>query len=395
MQGNKFIIGTASLFLFGALSTGVTTVAQAMGAFVPTIGLNNQNPADLFTTPHYQVIIGSDVVGIDFATAITVNGVAQGGIADTTNVMPMFRIAYRVSPKWVIGMDYNHPGWTGENYGINFAINPFAARSYLHTENVNPRASYQVNDRLVLGAGLDITREWVNFTQGGGPVPVYTIADVDGFGLGFDAGVTVVVTPSTYLSVTGSSPVTIVDNGISSFGAVQVPNAVKVTTPTEFVLRLTQFLSPSWLVQFLGEWSEASSLQEFKFRNTAFLGQTIFPLWENNSFLVQLYTHYQVNNNWGLAAGASYEDGIEPTVNNYVNFPLGNWFVLFAGPDFKINKTTTFQIAYGHLWEAATINYTAFSITNIFLNPAAIQQPLIGRSNLNINLIDLRLTFQA
>lgn len=383
MQGNNFKKASIA-FLFGAL-TVASMSAQAQGAWVPGLGLNTQNPADLSITPHYELILQPIVVMPHTTTNVTINGVPASGTANSTVALPFFRLAYRLNAKWVVGLDYNHPGLAvAFNYGPYTTLSVLANNTALHTENVNPRVSYQLNKNVAVGVGADIERTWATLSTGGGVTPLFTIANGEGWGVGWDAGVFVTVTPRTFLSLSGFSQVRTTLRGFSNIGPISSNNtSLLLYQPTTFALRLTQILSPKWLVQFMGTWSENAVNKEMDFQNTA-VGRILLPLWNNNSFMVQMYGHYAFNSTWGLGFAGSFAEGVAPQIANTVNFPIGDWYVAFIGPDVKLNKTATLQLGFAHVWQDVNLNYLAAPGVRV-----------IGNSRLGVNVIDLKLTFKG
>jgi long-chain fatty acid transport protein len=97
------------------------------------------------------------------ATAQPLGG--EGGNAGSLNVVPNLYLSYPIDPRWTFGIGVNAPfglvteyenGWIGRFQGI---------KSQIKTYNLNPAVSWRANERVAVGAGVNLQRLEGTFTS--------------------------------------------------------------------------------------------------------------------------------------------------------------------------------------------------------------------------------------
>lgn len=378
---------TLVLLLAGGLTASLSSSAQAMRSYRIGSGLNNQNAAEMSGVKNYDFTFDglwrdANLIQSNF----TINGVPGSSPSSHAGLLPFFRVAHRLNSKWVLGFDYNHPSWTSVGYGLNSFVSGLAVNTRVHTYNLNPRVSYEVNPNVSVGFGLDAYHfsnlEISSQVPAGGPF-FSIVQNGQSWGYGFDGGVFVKVRKGTTASLAFFSEIDSTIHGLSRFGSITTQMWANDTLPAAFVLRLTQYVTPTWFVRFTGVWDEQSVAQQFIFQNTA-RGQVVSPLWNNNSYLLSLLTSYQVNKKWGFLVGASYEDGSQPTQTNRPSFPVASGYAFFGGPNINLSKMASLQVLYGYGWGTSYFNFVSASAGRVR-----------GTSNAAGNVVDFRLSFKA
>jgi long-subunit fatty acid transport protein len=394
MQGIQFFKRTALSLATVGLTFGIYSSAEAVGPYILGLGLNNQNPADMSMVHQYEF----SAEGVSFnlhmdQSNFTINGVPGSAPTGHTDILPYFHAAYRTGPKWVFGFDYNHPFWVNIGYGMNSFVNGLAVNTVSRSDNFNPRVSYQINSNLAIGFGLDALHTSSGELSAQIPTggPLFTaIQDANSWAWGWDGGIFLTVRKGTYASLAVFSQIAKTDHGQSNYSVLNSNDSpVTIKVPTTFVLRLTQFFSPTWLVQFMGAYDEQSAQQQLYFRSPALGQPLIVPQNEHNSFQLSLLTRYQYNAHWAFLAGGSYEDGSQPLATNLVSLPIGNQWAAFAGPCLNLSKILSLQLVYAHVWSNSNFNFVSQTA-----NPPAPTR-VLGFNHTNANLFDLKLSFKA
>lgn len=387
MQGIRVFKQAAAALLAGSVALGACSSAQAAGPYLLNFGLNNQNAADISTTPRYEFIFGGDDLNLHIDDQLTRNGVFGSARSGQSAFLPYFRAAIRVTPKLVLGFDYKQPDWININYGLNSFVSQDSVLTSLRTFDLNPRFSYQINPHVAIGLGFDALRTSSGSitTQIGAPL-FAVMTQGTAWAYGWDAGLFATIRKGTYASLAFFSSITSHINGVSYYGPFSSNNTTMTRDdPTTFVLRLTQFFSPTWFVQLYGAYDEASVNQNLVFNNTA-LGQVVIPQRWSNSFQVGGLTQFHLNKDLSFLIGGQFEDGPQPTQTNFIALPVGNLWSLYLGPAIKITKIATFQIVYAHAWAYPGLNYRTAPPLSV---------PIVGQARENANVLGFRLTFKA
>lgn len=387
MQRICLLKRAATALLVGSLSFIACSSAEAAGPYLLNFGLNNQNAADISTTPHYEFIFGGDDLNLHVEDRVKLNAVPGSATSGESAFLPYFRAAVRVSPKLVLGFDYKQPDWININYGLNSFVSQQSVLTTIRAFDLNPRFSFQINPNVAIGMGFDALH-----TSGGNisaqvGTPVFAIIDQgSAWGYGWDAGIFTTIRKGTYASLAYFSSIQSYATGGSHYGPFTSNNTtLRRDDPTTFVLRLTQFFSPSFFVQLYGAYDEASVAQNLVFNNTA-LGQVVMPQRWSNSFQLGALTHFNLNKDWSFLVGGQFEDGPQPAQTNYIGLPVGNLWSIYLGPAIQITKKASFQLIYAHAWAYAGMNYRTAPPFNV---------SVLGQARENANVLGLRLSFKA
>ena len=97
------------------------------------------------------------------ATQQTLGG--DGGDAGSLNFVPNVYFVMPINPQWTLGLGVNAPWGLVTDYDDGWVGRFQADKSDIKTVNINPAASFRVNDKLSLGFGLNIQRIDATFTN--------------------------------------------------------------------------------------------------------------------------------------------------------------------------------------------------------------------------------------
>ena len=344
--------------------------------------LNFSNPAALNSVHEAEFILGGTTLFDRFHFTGTAAGVGGTATSRTTNYFPYGRIAVRITPKLVAGLDITQPYYTNIQYPRNSVVNLFATETILRDTNFSPKISYQATERLALGLGLDINNFYngqLNFVVP--PLGVMT-NKADSWAWGFDAGLFYVITPATFLNLTYYSKIVQHASGTSNWGPIQNNSfSADVKLPATYIANVIQMLSPIWALSATVRYTEWNTVRYLVLQNTA-VGTITVPEHLYNNISTELATHYQLNEKWGVLGAIDYEPNMQPTYTRNPGLPSYTRVYPSIGADYELIKGVKAKLIYAHVFSKTPINMSIAS-------GAHIQ----GHSYLNADAIDFSITY--
>ncbi len=112
------------------------------------------NPAGMSRLSGNQVVVAAHAI-TPSAKFTDSSGVASGGDAGGTAIVPNAYFTMEAKPGLKFGLGVNAPFGLQTEYDSNWAGRNQAIKSKIETINVNPSVAYQVNDALSVGGGVD------------------------------------------------------------------------------------------------------------------------------------------------------------------------------------------------------------------------------------------------
>ena len=291
----KKLLKHATLSLSGLVSLIAFTNSHATSyqIFTPAA---YANPAALNSVKEAELILGGTTLVSSLHFSGTAAGVTGSTTSNTTDLMPYGRVAFRLSPKIVVGLDISQPFYTNIQYPTTSFLAPFAIGTVLRDTDYNPKISYQVNPRLALGVGLDAH----NFYNGQLNFAIPPFGDMtnkaNSWAYGWDVGAFFVATPATFLNLSYFSQVIEHASGQSKWGPL-VNNhfSADVKFPATTIANVIQMLSPKWALSATLRYSQWNLLRYLVLQKTALPGGPTLAIPDQffNNFTAQLATHYQ------------------------------------------------------------------------------------------------------
>ncbi|WP_334119685.1 OmpP1/FadL family transporter [Limnobacter sp.] len=271
------------------------------------------------------------------------------------------------------------PDWYGRFQGVT---------SDIKSVNINPSASYKVNELWSVGAGVSAQKldaklsSQINYAPFGGTEGLTTISG-DGWGYGFNLGVMGQLTPATRVGVAYRSAiehdlegnVTFDNRPAAGPAATLFANselASKIRLPASFAISSVTELNPKWQLLTDATWTEWSTIKKLDFqRQNAPAGATPLTVQDyewKNSWRFAMGGIYKYSDTINLKAGMAYDITPMPDERRKVRLPDENRFTLAVGSQYKFDKATTFDVAFQYVMpDKAKIDSTEG-------NPAAGQQ---------------------
>ncbi len=335
----------------------VATTSAYATSYQVFADLSYSNPAALNSVKQGELILGGTALYSRFHFTGIAAGVPGSATSHTSDFLPYGRLAMRLSPKLVASLDITQPYYTNIQYPRNSVVNLFATETFIRDTNYSPKLSYQVTERLALGAGIDLNNLYnaqLNFV-----VPPFGVMTnkADSWAYGWDAGLFYVMTPATFLNLSYYSQIIQHATGVSNWGPLTNNSlSADVKLPATYIGNIIQMLSPIWALSATVRYTQWDILRYTVLQNTA-LGATItVPDHFYNNISTELATHYQINNKWGALAAIDYEPNVQPTYTRNVGLPTYTRIYPAIGAEYELAKGLKAKFIYSHIFAKPPIN---------------------------------------
>ncbi len=384
--------------LFVAALCGVTS--NAMASFTETaIGnavVNDAsavyyNPASLTLLPNKQLYMSGAIVNTLFAY----NGIQnipptpphlhfQGKVNSRSSFyLPAVYFAVPISDCVTIGIGEVFPFDALLDYHPDTYLAPGGYRNELKVIDFTLGMGVKINDKLSVGAGIDIERfiQEIKFSFSIFNPPTPRVIN-KGFDWSYTGHGGILFTPreGTYIGLTYHGPVRFKATGESTgYGLTRTVHTnaynYSVLFPASQVLTLDQYLNPCFGVLTTIERVQWSSIGTVNFNDIVVglprLGpvqlaqaSTKFNFRDAWRFLVGI--HYALNEKWLFRSSVSWD---QTPIKRFVvgpNTPFTNGWIIGLSAAHNFSKCITGELAYAHSWyQATTLKVTT---PNAFFN---------------------------
>jgi len=313
-------------------------------------------------------------------------GIGSGGDAGSWALVPNAYFAMEVNPQTRIGLGINAPFGLQTQYDANWVGRFQAIKSKIQTVNLNPSVSYQLNDTVTLGAGLNYQRingelsgvtnysaaafkagklGSVGFNNEG----VSTLTGSDS-AWGYNFGALFNVSPQTRVGVAYRSRIKYNLNGAVSFAnvpdalAVELPNqavTLAITMPDSASISAFHQLDDKWDIMADATWTGWSVFQQLNVLKTN--GKSLStPTPENwkDTWRIAVGANHHYSEQWTARVGAAFDQAPVSDQFRTVRIPDNNRFWLSVGGQYKPGKEGAFDFGYSHLFVSnSTLNQSA------------------------------------
>ncbi|MBN3861420.1 outer membrane protein transport protein [Pseudomonas frederiksbergensis] len=334
------------------------------------------NPAGMSRLKREQVSGGVALLDahadISHASSRPNSGSNDGDMVPLVAV-PMGYYVKPIDDHWAFGIGMYAPFGLVTDYENGFAGRYFGSKSEVKVVTLQPTVSYAFNDKVSIGFGPTINRiegtleSNLSITQAApdGKVKIKG----DDTALGYNIGVLVQATDSTRVGLTYHSKVkyklegdTKVNyNVLAAVG--QSPSqkydaSLDVTTPESVDLSVTHELNDKWTLYAGSTWTRWSRLKEISVENkgvpTILNGQfgtiTEDQNW-HDTWAHAIGASYQLNKEWVLRTGLSFDQAPTNNVNRSPRIPTGDRKIFSLGAGWSPTDDLTIDVAYSYLHE--------------------------------------------
>ena len=296
------------------------------------------------------------------------------GDAGSLALVPNGYFSMEINPQMKLGIGINAPFGLKTEYPAGWIGRFQALKSSIDTINVNPAVSYQVNDGISIGVGLDYQRinaeltSAKNFGAGEGRATMSGSDAAWGYNFGalFDLGssgrIGVSYRSSIKYKLSGAMLVT------TPTGAVALNQAVTADLKTPDTLSLSYFkaLDNKWDVMAdlsRAGWSSFNELRIIQVSNGAVLQVT--PENWSNTWRVSAGTSYHYNEKWTARIGVARDQSPVSDAFRTARIPDADRTWLSLGGQCKPARESAVDFGYAHLFvkDPAISNNTGSSGT--------------------------------
>jgi long-chain fatty acid transport protein len=296
----------------------------------------------------------------------------------------------------VLGLGVNIPFALGTSYPKNSVVRYAATRSQVVVSDIIPSIGVQINEKLSVGAGLDIDR--LAFTlnhEFGFPLSIPTDSEqqnhLSGWGYGFHAGVLYDFTPATRVGFNYASQVMVNTTGDSEAfplsGEVRTTGQrANVSLPALAQLSAQHHITDRLTVMGTIFYTHWSCLQQLTLKKSMLPnGQTTsitIPFGYHNTLDYALGLTFKTNDKFTLKTGVQFLNTPSNNRDRSLPDPVGKATVVAIGGHYQQNKQFGYDIGYAHSFFYQThIN----SVTPIYF--------VSGHSNQSTNLLGVQVTW--
>jgi long-chain fatty acid transport protein len=309
------------------------------------------NPATLDQVTGIQTESNMTLVVPISDVTVTTFGTNEGDIGIDA-LVPSSYAAYRLNDRAVIGVGLNGPFGLATKYdtGSPIRTNGIAGTSKIFSLNVNPMISYALTDSLVIGVGgqaqyIDLKYTSVNL---GGALGISALTG-DDVAFGFTAGILWKPMDGTEIGIGYRSSIehdlegTLNTTGLGALGAT-----AEFSLPDMVTLGIRQRINDNWRVMAGVEWSNWSRF-DVATVNTAPTGNFNLPFGYDDGWYFSGGVEYDYSDALTLRTGIGYElSPISDGVRSY-QLPDNDRLWLSAGLSYEASEKLSLDAGYSYL----------------------------------------------
>jgi long-chain fatty acid transport protein len=343
-QGGAFAIRAQSAYGQGTSFAGIAAGGSLSSMF--------WNPATVASVRGLEIeAVGTGIVPdvhvkLD-PPALGLSGSDEGNIAQAA-LVPSAYAAYRLNDRVVLGVGINSPFGLVTEYDGDSILHQtgVAGKSEVFSANLNPVMAVALTDWLALALGVQVQYFDAQLSrQALGPLGISRL-EGDDVGFGLTAGITLTPLPGTDIGLGYRS---FVDHELD--GTLQTPTAgtfdVKyddVTMPDLVTLGIRQRVTDRFRVMAGAEWSNWSRFDTVTIED----GPAPIELQFNydDGWFVSVGGEFDLTEHITLRSGVGYEWGpIDDNVRTY-RIPDGDRLHLSAGLSYRLGERFSFDVGY-------------------------------------------------
>lgn len=334
------------------------------------------NAAGLTRHKGTQINMGATYV-VPRAEAQNIRDVNGRRNQDINNIVhsawvPNGTISHQIDDKLTIGVSLNVPygmitkydqEWYGSDHGIT---------SKLMSSTVTPMAAYKLNDKLSIGAGLQmqyIKARLTSSATGTGGTPYASLGKTslegDAFDIGYQLGAMYEFNDKTRLGVNYRSEINhklkgeieSPNIGLINPGAAVLLNqdiSAKLDTPAMFSVGAYHQINDKWAVM-----AEYQRVFWSSFENLDIVGKNVNnPMtglishtaenWRDTNFFA-IGASYQIDDQWKLRLGLAKDESAARKAQRTPRIPDSDRTWYSAGLSYQYNENLTFDVAYTYI----------------------------------------------
>ncbi|CAM2961821.1 outer membrane protein [Legionella steigerwaltii] len=316
-----------------------------------TIDLAYDNPALLKTVNKSEVLLGDSYIYGIFQFVGKLGALTGSATSRQHYNYPYGRIAFRINPKIVAGVDITHLEYANIVFPLNSIVSKLLTATIIKSIDVVPKVSYQLTRQIALGGALNIDNTYD--LQVNNIVPPFgnlVNKAADRGAIGWGVGATYAPSSTTNLELSYFSKIMHHVTGTSTWGPFE-NNHYKLNYPLPALasLGISKSLGSKWLLKAMIRYQWYEAFQALVLQNTA-LGQTLnLPQGYRNTWVGLASAHYQVDEKWGVLVGSEYNTDPQPLLYRSVGLAGYSATALIGGIDYAFTKEFSAKLTYAHI----------------------------------------------
>lgn len=391
-----FAIAENSASGMGSAFAGASAVAEdASTTYFNPAGLSKLEGSQIIVAGHYVAPSSSfNNNGSSLSIALG-GGTLSGNGEDGGNgaFIPNFYYSNKLNDKWAFGLGITAPFGQSTEYSDTWVGRYHATKSEIVSLNINPSASFKVNDKLSLGFGVNVQyfeatlanqldSTAICLAAGGGAgcavAGLVAVGDVatdssqslngDDWSVGWNLGLLYDISNETRLGfayrsaighdIKGSVDFTrsaelnafLVGAGSNAF--TDTGASVGIDTPETISLSMYHGFNPKWSLLADVTWTQWSSFDQLvvEFDNVNQPTATIPENWEN-SVRYSVGVNYQADSKWIYRAGLALDGSPVTTAEDRTpRLADDDRFWVSLGFGYKISDSSSIDVGYTHIF---------------------------------------------
>ncbi|PJD92775.1 MAG: hypothetical protein CK424_04125 [Legionella sp.] len=308
-----------------------------------------QNPAELSLITNFQILGGNVFISPEIKFIGTTNLGSGHATSDVNDFLPYILVDYRVSDKWVFGVNivpsaYGHLEWP-----IDSIVAQDATVTDVLYYRYGLQSSYQITDTLSLGIGANLQANEhyeLDFVVSG---LGNELNNVSGFNFIADVGLHYKITSRHSLSIAYYSPV---NNKKGHGRSVLHPNinnnfTLNINEASVAFIGLEHCWTPRWSLEEKVYWSGWSIQKNIYFNNTT-RGSFVIPTNYKDTLSFLFTTKYSITDKTVLIGGLLYETNPVPIETNAIGYPLAAFGAITSGFSIVLQNELSMQFIYSY-----------------------------------------------
>ncbi len=325
----------------------------------------------------------------------------DGGNAGDLALVPNLYYVMDINPQVKFGLGINAPFGLKTDYDEGWAGRFQALKSEVKTININPTLSYQLNDIVSIGFGINYQKIQAELTNsqvlGAGVVGNAQLKGSDS-AWGYNLGALFQVNPETRLGVAYRSSIDYTLEGdllvTGPTGAVVSNPAVTadLETPDTLSFSAIRQINSKWDVMGDITWTGWSKFKELRVRSSL-SGATLSLTNENwkDTYRVSVGANYHHNEQWTARVGVAFDQAPVSSADLTARIPDNDRTWLAFGGQYKPDEKSALDFGYAHLFvKDASINNSNGSAGTP--SPATVGT-LVGTYNNSVDILSVQYTY--
>jgi len=299
----------------------------------------------------------------------------------TDGLIPNLYVSRSLGERWVVGIGVNAPFALSTQYSATSTVRYFATLSEILVINIEPAASFRINEQWSVGAGLMLQHasgtlgNQIDFGSIGASLTIPGLipqafdgsvkVDGDSVSVGFTVGVLFEMNEKNRFGLSYRSQVKHKIEGDADFsvpdeasGVVDATGAfvdtdasLDMTLPDKFILSGFHQVHSKWAVVWDVSYTNWSTIDEIriKFENPNQPDSVLDMQWDG-SWRVSTGAIYSINDKWILRFGVAWDQSPIPDETRGPRLPGSDRFWVAVGGTYIIKPWLRLQVAYFHIF---------------------------------------------